>query len=98
MWSNPGEIVFDPFGGVGSTVYEAVMAGRKGVMAEIKPSYFRQAKLNLADIGTGIPVVASEQGGLFDGVEDGEETEPAHVAESWGAEDADPFGDDPPSD
>jgi len=47
--SNPGELVFTPFMGVGSEVYSAVMAGRKGVGVELKPSYFKQAVYNLAN-------------------------------------------------
>ena len=47
LWSNPGDTVFTPFMGVGSEVYSAVMNGRKGVGAELKPSYFRQAVKNL---------------------------------------------------
>lgn len=45
--SNPGEIVFTPFMGVGSEVYGAVAAGRRGVGIELKPSYFRQAVRNM---------------------------------------------------
>lgn len=45
--SNPGEIVLTPFMGVGSEVYGAVIAGRKGVGIELKPSYFRQAIANM---------------------------------------------------
>jgi len=48
--SNPGEVVFTPFMGVGSEVYGAVLNGRKGVGVELKPSYFEQAKRNLQDI------------------------------------------------
>jgi DNA modification methylase len=48
LWSNPGEVVFTPFMGVGSEVYGAVLNGRKGVGVELKPAYFRQAVLNLA--------------------------------------------------
>ena len=47
LWSNPRETVFTPFMGVGSEVYSAVMAGRRGVGAELKPSYYRQAVKNL---------------------------------------------------
>ena len=47
MWSNPGEIVLTPFMGVGSEVYGAVINGRRGIGAELKPSYFRQAVANL---------------------------------------------------
>lgn len=48
MWSNPGEVVLTPFMGVGSEVYGAVLNGRKGIGVELKASYYRQAKLNVA--------------------------------------------------
>ena len=47
LWSNPGENVLTPFMGVGSEVYGAVLAGRRGIGIELKPSYFRQSKLNV---------------------------------------------------
>jgi len=47
LWSNPGETVFTPFLGVGSEVYGAVENNRRGVGVELKPSYFKQARLNL---------------------------------------------------
>jgi len=47
LWSNPGENVLTPFMGVGSEVFGAVMAGRKGIGVELKPSYYRQAIKNL---------------------------------------------------
>jgi DNA modification methylase len=50
LWSNPGETVLTPFMGVGSEVYGAVNAGRRGVGIELKPSYYRQAQRNLASI------------------------------------------------
>lgn len=53
LWSNPGEIVLTPFMGVGSEVYGAVSAGRFGLGMELKPSYYRQARKNLADIDNG---------------------------------------------
>lgn len=49
LWSNPGEIVFTPFMGVGSEVYGAVINGRKGIGAELKTAYYNQAVRNLAD-------------------------------------------------
>ena len=49
LWSNPGEVVFTPFMGVGSEVYGAVINGRKGIGVELKPSYYKQAVRNLAD-------------------------------------------------
>lgn len=48
LWSNPGEHVLTPFMGVGSEVYAAVCAGRRGIGVELKPSYYRQAVKNLA--------------------------------------------------
>jgi len=45
--SNPGENVFTPFMGVGSEVYGAIIAGRKGIGVELKPSYYRQAVKNM---------------------------------------------------
>lgn len=47
MRSNPGENVLTPFMGVGSEVYSAVTKGRRGIGAELKPSYYRQAVRNL---------------------------------------------------
>lgn len=47
LFSNPGEIVFTPFMGVGSEVYSPVLLGRRGIGAELKTSYYRQAALNV---------------------------------------------------
>lgn len=48
LWTNPGETVLTPFMGVGSEVYGAVRAGRRGIGVELKPSYYRQAVKNVA--------------------------------------------------
>ena len=50
LWSNPGEVVFTPFMGVGSEVYGAVMNGRKGMGVELKTAYYNQAVRNLAAV------------------------------------------------
>lgn len=47
MWSNPGETIFSPFGGIGSEPYIAVKTGRKGFAIELNPNYFRVACKNL---------------------------------------------------
>ena len=47
LWSNPGDIVLTPFLGIGSEVWGAVAAGRRGIGFELKPSYFAQARANL---------------------------------------------------
>jgi hypothetical protein len=65
LWSNPGEVVFSPFAGVGSELYGAVRAGRKGVGAELKPSYFKQAVRNLETLDD----IQPEAHTLFDGLE-----------------------------
>ena len=48
LYTNPGETVFTPFMGVGSEVYSPVYLGRRGIGAELKKSYFRQAVKNIA--------------------------------------------------
>lgn len=47
LWTNPNDIVFDPFAGIGSTPYIAVRMGRRGIGCELKESYYEQAKANL---------------------------------------------------
>jgi DNA modification methylase len=47
--SNHGENVFTPFMGVGSEVYGAVINGRRGIGAELKTSYYKQAVKNLSE-------------------------------------------------
>ena len=59
LWTNPGETVLSPFMGVGSEVYAAVQMGRRGIGAELKPSYFRQAVRNVEAAASGTPVQAS---------------------------------------
>lgn len=51
--TKPGETVFTPFMGVGSEVYSPVTLGRRGIGAELKSSYYRQAVANLAAIAQG---------------------------------------------
>ena len=48
--TRPGEVVFTPFMGVGSEVYESVRLGRYGIGCELKPSYYQQAIRNLAAV------------------------------------------------
>ena len=62
--SNPGETVFTPFMGVGSEVYSPLMIGRRGIGAELKPSYYRQAVKNVQMAAAGQKDLA-ENGDLF---------------------------------
>lgn len=50
LWSNPGEIVFTPFLGIGSEAYVALEQGRRAVGIELKPAYYQQAVENCADM------------------------------------------------
>jgi DNA modification methylase len=43
LYSSPGDVVFDPFSGVGSTGYTAARMGRKFFGSELKPEYAAQA-------------------------------------------------------
>jgi hypothetical protein len=43
MYSVPGDIVLDPFSGIGSTGYQAVKMMRKFIGSELKPEYATQA-------------------------------------------------------
>jgi hypothetical protein len=63
IWTNPRDVVFSPFAGIGSELYVAVEMGRRALGAELKGSYFKQAVgfltelestrvLDLADMGT----------------------------------------------
>jgi len=76
LWSNPDEIVFTPFMGVGSEVYGALINGRRGIGVELKPSYYRQAQRNLQYAIDGY-TEGLEQMALID---DDEEWLPAEVS------------------
>lgn len=49
MWSNPGDLVYSPFMGVGSEGYAALRAGRRFIGTELKPAYYRQAVKYLSE-------------------------------------------------
>ncbi|MFN7130781.1 MAG: DNA methyltransferase, partial [Myxococcales bacterium] len=57
LWSNPGDVVFSPFTGLGSEGFVALQQGRRFVGAELKREYFEAAKRNLRR--------ATAQGDLF---------------------------------
>lgn len=42
-YSSPGDLVLDPFGGLGTVALEAIKAGRKGYTIELNNDYFRDA-------------------------------------------------------
>ena len=49
LWTNPGDIVFDPFSGIASVPYQAIIMGRRGLGIELKESYFVQGANNARD-------------------------------------------------
>jgi DNA modification methylase len=51
LWSNPGDLVFSPFAGVGSEGVVALKMGRRFLGVELKPEYFRRATRNLSVAG-----------------------------------------------
>lgn len=51
LYSNPGELVLDPFMGIGSTAYVALEQGRRAVGFELKESYHTLAMKNIAGAG-----------------------------------------------
>lgn len=46
LWTNPNDIVLDPFAGIGSVPVVALQMGRRTMGFELKESYFKQAVLN----------------------------------------------------
>jgi DNA modification methylase len=47
LWSNKGETVFSPFGGIGSEGYQALLRRRKFIGVELKRSYWKTGCDNL---------------------------------------------------
>jgi DNA modification methylase len=52
LWTNPNDIVFEPFGGIGSVPYVARTLGRRAIASELKESYYKQMVLNVANAET----------------------------------------------
>ena len=46
LWTNPGDIVLDPFAGIGSTNFVALRMNRRTMGVELKESYYNQAVAN----------------------------------------------------
>lgn len=50
LWSAEDDIMFDPFGGIGTVPYVAVKNGRKAIAVELKESYFNQMVKNVESV------------------------------------------------
>ena len=59
LWTNPGDVVFSPFTGIGSEGFCSVKMGRKFIGTELKPAYYELACQNIED------AKKHEQEGLF---------------------------------
>jgi DNA modification methylase len=59
LWTNPGDLVYSPFAGIGSEGYVSIQKGRRFVGAELKRSYWELACRNLAS-------AKSSQGSLLE--------------------------------
>lgn len=42
-FTKPGDLIYDPFGGIGTVPYRAMLAGRRGKSSELNEQYFRDA-------------------------------------------------------
>lgn len=60
MWSNPGDVVLDPFNGIGSSGYVSLQLGRRYIGLELKKAYYDWAVKFLKE------VTESDQLTLFD--------------------------------
>lgn len=49
LWTNPNDLVFSPFTGIGSEGYCALKMNRRFIGSELKPSYFALARRNLLE-------------------------------------------------
>lgn len=47
LWTNPNDIVYDPFSGIGSVPYVALTLGRRAIASELKESYYQQMVSNV---------------------------------------------------
>lgn len=57
LWTNPGEVVLDPFNGIGSTGDQAIRLERKYIGIELKPEYYQVAVRNLRKAESDLHVV-----------------------------------------
>lgn len=63
LWTNPGDIVLDPFAGIASTNYMALRLDRRTIGVELKDSYYTQAVAN-CEMAMNEPIID-----IFDEVE-----------------------------
>jgi hypothetical protein len=69
LYSNPGEIVFSPFAGIGSELYVALKRGRRAYGIELKDEYFRAIPENMARAEAELKL-SGEQASLYPELEE----------------------------
>lgn len=50
LWSNPNDIILEPFGGIGSVPYVANKLNRRTIACELKESYYKQMVKNVETV------------------------------------------------
>lgn len=77
QWTNPDDLILDPFGGIGSVAYRAVLKGRRGYSIELSTDYFLDSVVycEMAEQKVNSP-------SLFDLLEADEEPEVSELAAS----------------
>lgn len=70
-FSNPGELVMDPFGGLGTVAYCAVKMGRRGYTIELSPEYHADAVSYLKAAEADVPMPTLFESLASDGSKDG---------------------------
>lgn len=65
LWTNPGDIVLDPFAGIASSNYMALRLDRRTIGIELKDSYYVQAVAN-CEMAMDEPIID-----IFDEIEEG---------------------------
>jgi len=61
-YSNPGDLILDPFCGSGTTCVAAKMLGRRYIGIDISEEYCKIARQRLEAVDTGVPVKEQNKG------------------------------------
>ena len=61
-YSNPGDLILDPFCGSGTTCVAAKMLGRRYIGIDISETYCKIARQRLEAVDTGVPVKEQNKG------------------------------------
>jgi site-specific DNA-methyltransferase (adenine-specific) len=62
LFTQPGDLVLDPFVGSGTTALAALQLGRDYVGIDINPDYVELAQMRVSETQIGLPIVAEEPG------------------------------------